>query len=51
MLKTTQKDKDKKELTIKYKKLRDIPELVVDIKSDLADWHAVKSELLKVKQN
>mgnify|MGYP001606059364 CR=1 FL=1 len=39
-------EKELKSLSIKYKKLSDIPEKIVDIKSDLADWHSVKNELL-----
>ena len=42
-------DEELRILSRKYKKLSDIPEQVVDIKSDLADWHSVKNELLKLK--
>ena len=38
-----------KKLLRKYKKLSDIPTKIVDIKSDLSDWHSLKNELLKLK--
>jgi len=33
----------------KYKKLSDIPNKKVDIKSSLTDWDNFKTELLKIK--
>ncbi|MBI2564795.1 hypothetical protein HYV79_02290 [Candidatus Woesearchaeota archaeon] len=44
-----QKDQELRIIPAKYKKLSDIPEKIVDITSNLNDWHSLKNELLKSK--
>lgn len=44
-----QKDDEIMILPSKYKRLLDIPEKTIDVKSDLNDWHSLKNELLRIK--